>query len=101
VFLEPKNKGRVLIAFDGVDGEWDGKVLAHQRLLDGEKEDYLVEGAKEQRYVSLILRSGRWEAYPKGAPKEVELRYAKDASSKVDPAKIIARWQAQQKGDGR
>ncbi len=92
VFLEPKNENRVLIAFDGVDGEWDGKVIEHDRIVMGDKQDFRVRG---QKWVSLIERHGRFEAYPKGAKGDLSVSYSKEASEKTKPADIIARFTAQ------
>src|SRR5262245_60158028 len=50
VFLAPKTDNRVLIAFDGVDGVWDGRVLLHRREVNRDKEDYVLDGEK-LRYV--------------------------------------------------
>jgi hypothetical protein len=91
VFLEPMEANRVLIAFDGVDGEWNGKVLLHRREAQSGREDYRLAG---QTYVSLAMRYGRFEAYPKGAHDDLALKYSKNESDKADAARIVARYSA-------
>ena len=92
VYLEPKSENHVLIAFEGVDGEWDGQVLEHERVAWGDKEDFKLLG---KGYVSLVQRNGRFEAYPKGGKNPIHVRYSKEASAATKPEEIVARFLAQ------
>ena len=91
VYLEPRDQNQVLVKFDNVRGEWDGKVVLHELKTSGDKEDYLARS--EKHYVSVTQRAGSFEAYPKGDPKEIRLTYSDKESQAVKVEEIVAQYE--------
>ncbi len=89
--LEPRSENRFLIKFHRVEGDWDDRVLLHERRAYDGKEDYVV---KDEKWVSVVSRHGRYSAYPKGG-KELSVFFAEDASRSVDIGAIVEAYRKQ------
>lgn len=95
VFLEPRAKDQLLIKFQGVEGEWDDRVLRHQRVTLGrDRENYELLNVKgDPNYVSVVYRGGAYEVYPKGSKRmPVRMAYSEAESKLVEIGKIVAEY---------
>jgi hypothetical protein len=93
VYLEPYKRNRVLIKFEGVTGDWEGKVIMHTRENRPGVDDYraFIDG---QPYVSLVGRGGggrmRYELYVPGlASGPVAVTYDAEESKKTLGARVV------------
>ena len=78
--LEPRSENRFLIKFHRVEGEWDDKILMHERSAYDGKEDYALKG---ENYVSVVVRRGIYSVYPKGSRKELSVYFVEQDSNNV------------------
>ncbi len=90
--LEPRSENQFLIKFHRVEGEWDDKILLHERKVYDGKDDYAVKG---QSYISVVVRRGSYSVYPKGSRKELNVYYAEQESNAVDVAGIVDEYKKQ------
>lgn len=93
VFLEPIKRDRVLIKFEGVAGDWEGKVILHKRVQDSWSDDYET-AVKGERFVSLVGRSRQgvmsYKLYPLGIRTDgIALTYSAEESKKALGTKIV------------
>ena len=93
VFLEPYKRNRVLIKFEGVTGDWEGKILMHTRENRPGVDDYraFIDG---KPYVSLVegARGGtmRYELYAPGlASGPIAVSYDPEESKKALGARVV------------
>jgi hypothetical protein len=90
--LEPRSENQFLIKFHRVEGDWDDRVLLHERSGYDGKEDYKV---KDQNYISVVVRRGSYSVYPKGSRKELNVFFAEDLSNSVDVLGIVEEFRKQ------
>jgi hypothetical protein len=90
--LEPRSDNQFLIKFHRVEGDWDDRILLHERKMYDGKEDYTL---KEQNYVSVVMRRGRYSVYPKGSRKELNVFFAEEDSKNVDVLGIVEAFRKQ------
>jgi hypothetical protein len=90
--LEPRSENQFLIKFHRVEGDWDDRVLLHERSSYDGKEDYKV---KDQNYISVVVRRGSYSVYPKGSRKELNVFFAEDLSNSVDVQGIVEEFRKQ------
>jgi hypothetical protein len=90
--LEPRSDNQFLIKFHRVEGEWDDKILLHERKVYDGKEDYALKG---QNYISVVVRRGSYSVYPKGSRKELNVFFAEQESNNVDVAGVVDEYQKQ------
>jgi hypothetical protein len=90
--LEPRSENQFLIKFHRVEGEWDDKILLHERKVYDGKEDYALKG---QNYVSVVVRRGSYSVYPKSSRKELNVYFAEQESNNVDVAGIVDEYKKQ------
>lgn len=93
VYLEPLKRNRVLIKFEGVTGDWEGKVVLHKRLTAAWSDDYETM-VGDTHYVSLVGRSRQgvmsYELHPLGVPIQgIAVAYSAEESKKALGAKIV------------
>lgn len=98
VYLEPLRRNRVLIKFEGVTGDWEGKIIMHTRENRPGVDDYraFIEG---EPYVSLVGRAGngvmRYEVYVPGlASGPIALSYDADESKKTLGSRVVYEFTA-------
>ena len=84
--LEPRSENQFLIQFHRVEGDWDDKVVLHERRSYNDKEDYSVKG---ENYVSIAVRRGSYSVYPKGSRKELNVYFSEQDSNAVDVIGIV------------
>lgn len=90
--LEPRSENQFLIKFHRVEGEWDDRILLHERSIYNDKEDYTLKGEK---YVSVVARRGSYNVYPKGSRKELSVHFAEQDSRNIDVAAIVDEFKKQ------
>ena len=90
--LEPRSENQFLIKFHRVEGDWDDRILLHERKLYDGKEDYTL---KDQNYVSVVMRRGSYSVYPKGSRKELNVFFSEDESKNVDVLGIVEAFRKQ------
>ena len=90
--LEPRSDNQFLIKFHRVEGDWDDRILLHERKLYDGKEDYTL---KDQNYVSLVMRRGSYSVYPKGSRKELNVFFSEEESKNVDVLGIVEAFRKQ------
>jgi hypothetical protein len=90
--LEPRSDNQFLIKFHRMEGEWDDKILLHERKVYDGKEDYALKG---QNYISVVVRRGSYSVYPKGSRKELNVFFAEQESNNVDVAGVVDEYQKQ------
>jgi hypothetical protein len=90
--LEPRSENQFLIKFHRVEGDWDDRILLHERKAYDGKEDYAV---KDQNYVSVVMRRGSYSAYPKGSRKELNVFFSEEDSKNVDVLGIVEAYRKQ------
>ena len=96
VYLEPRDKNELLIKFENVEGEWDNKIILHQRVsLGGDKEDYRVKDSDPKKiYNSIVYRGYGYEVYLKGAKrKPLRVSYSEQDSKQVNVTEIVTEYQ--------
>lgn len=84
--LEPRSDNQFLIKFHRVEGDWDDRILLHERKMVDGKEDYTL---KDQNYVSVVKRRGSYSVYPKGSRKELNVFFSEEESKNVDVLGIV------------
>lgn len=79
VVAKVRNEDAYLVKFDGVQGEWNGRVVLHREAPAASGSDYFtdVSGA---RWVSIVVRNGETELYPHGGKGPIQIRYDDSAS---------------------
>lgn len=60
--LGPRSDNQFLIKFHRVEGNWDDRVVLHERKMYDGKEDYTV---KDQNYTSVVMCRVSYNVYPK------------------------------------
>ena len=90
--LEPRSENQFLIQFHRVEGDWDDKVLLHERRSYNDKEDYTAKG---ENYVSVAVRRGSYSVYPKGSRKELNVYFSEQDSKTVDVVGIVDAFKKQ------
>ncbi len=90
--LEPRSDNQFLIKFHRVEGDWDDRILLHERKIYDGKEDY---GVKDQSYVSVVMRRGSYNVYPKGSRKELKVFFSEEESKNVDVLGIVEAFRKQ------
>jgi hypothetical protein len=90
--LEPRSDNQFLIKFHRVEGDWDDRILLHERKLYDGKEDYTL---KDQNYVSVVMRRGTYSVYPKGSRKELNVFFSEEESKNVDVLGIVEAYRKQ------
>lgn len=90
--LEPRSENQFLIKFHRVEGDWDDRVLLHERKLYDGKEDYTL---KDQNYTSVVMRRGSYSVYPKGSRKELNVIFSEEESKNVDVLGIVEQFRKQ------
>ncbi|MDB4977748.1 MAG: hypothetical protein JWN48_6089 [Myxococcaceae bacterium] len=86
-----------LVQVLGLPSELTGKVLAYQRVQNGERLEYQTKWHGGDLYALVQERDASWHAYIPGSPSGYELSYAEDKSSSIDATAIQRTHQAQQK----
>ncbi|MCK5219478.1 hypothetical protein KAR10_08150 [bacterium] len=93
----PKSKLQILVLFEGIDHEWDGKIMIHQ-VVKGKKKTELVTTYNEEKLTTLVFpsRSSWWrgyvEAYLPGFDTEIVLGYVDEASKEVKTQHFLTRY---------
>jgi hypothetical protein len=90
--LEPRSENQFLIKFHRVEGDWDDRILLHERKTYNDKEDYTI---KDQNYISVVVRRGSYSVYPKGSRKELNVFFVEDLSNRVDVQGIVEEFRKQ------
>ena len=90
--LEPRSENQFLIKFHRVEGDWDDRILLHERKLYDGKEDYTL---KDQNYTSVVMRRGSYSVYPKGSRKELNVFFSEEESKGVDVLGIVEAFRKQ------
>ena len=90
--LEPRSENQFLIRFHRVEGEWDDRILQHERKMVDGKEDYAL---KDQNYTSVVMRRGSYSVYPKGSRKELNVVFSEEESKNVDVMGIVEAYRKQ------
>ncbi len=90
--LEPRSDNQFLIKFHRVEGDWDDRIVLHERTMYIDKEDYK---AKDQNYVSVAVRRGSYSVYPKGSRKELNVFFSEEESKNVDVLSIVETFRKQ------
>ena len=90
--LEPRSDNQFLIKFHRVEGDWDDRILLHERKIYDGKEDYTL---KDQNYVSVVMRRGAHSVYPKGSRKELNVFFSEEESKNVDVLGIVEAFRKQ------
>lgn len=90
--LEPRNDNQFLIRFHRVEGDWDDRIILHERTVYNDKEDYKV---KDQNFVSVAVRRGSYSVYPKGSRKELNVIFSEEESKNVDVLGIVEKFRKQ------
>jgi hypothetical protein len=98
VYLEPYKRNRVLIKFEGVTGDWEGKIIMHTRENRPGVDDYraFIDG---EPYVSLVGRARggtmRYELYAPGlASGPVAVTYNAEESKKTLGSRVVYEFTA-------
>jgi hypothetical protein len=88
VLVKVKNDDAYLLKFDGVPGDWNGRVVVHREARAGSGSDYFtdVSGA---RWVSIVVRDGATELYPHGGRGPIPVRYDESASRSASPRALL------------
>lgn len=88
VLAKVRNEDAYLVKFDGVRGDWNGRVVLHREIPAGSGSDYFtdVSGA---RWVSIVVRDGATELYPHGGRGPIPLRYDETASKSASPGSLL------------
>ncbi len=105
VYLEPSETGDVLIKFEDVDGEWNGKVLMHKRNIMsnwGPPQEDFATIVDDGSWVSMYVRGTRTDSngdkYPntevtaKGGHAEFRVRYSESESKATDAEAVIRQF---------
>lgn len=90
--LEPRSDNQFLIKFHRVEGDWDDRILLHERKMVDGKEDYTL---KDQNYISVVMRRGSYSVYPKGSRKELNVFFSEEESKNVDVLGIVEAFRKQ------
>lgn len=98
VYLEPLRRNRVLIKFEGVTGDWEGKIIMHTRENRPGADDYRAFIAGEP-YISLVgrARNGamRYEVYVPGlASGPIAVTYDPEESKKTLGSRVVYEFTA-------
>ncbi|HEX5661492.1 MAG TPA: hypothetical protein VFX59_30090 [Polyangiales bacterium] len=88
--------GAALVDVEGLASELTGKVLAYQRVENGDRLEYRTKWHGRDLYALVKERDGRWVAYIPGAQNGHDLTYVEDESAKVDATTIQRTHQAQE-----
>jgi hypothetical protein len=89
--------GSALVQVLGVASELSGKVLAYQRVQNGDRLEYRSKWHGRDLYALVQERDGGWVAYVPGAQRAFPLTYAEDKTSSVDATVLQRTHQAEQK----
>jgi hypothetical protein len=94
VLVKVKNDDAYLLKFDGVPGDWNGRVVVHREARAGSGSDYFtdVSGA---RWVSIVVRDGATELYPHGGRGPIQVRYDESASRSASPRALLDQLRSQ------
>jgi hypothetical protein len=94
VFLDPVDKGQVLVKFAGTGTAWDGKVFLQQVRPAGRGEDFVAQvGGSE--YVTMVSRDHSYEIYPPGHHDGIGVGYSEGDSKATDAAQVLRDYEAQ------
>jgi hypothetical protein len=77
-----------LVRVLGLQSELTGKVLAYQRVQNGERLEYRTKWHGGDLYAVVKERDGRWRAYIPGAPNAYDLEYVEVKSAAIDTTTI-------------
>lgn len=98
VYLEPLRRNRVLIKFEGVTGDWEGKIIMHTRENRPGADDYraFIDG---EPYISLVGRARggamRYEVYVPGlASGSIAVKYDAEESKKTLGSRVVYEFTA-------
>lgn len=93
VLLEPPDSGRVLIRFEAFEGgEWNGRVILHEKKGSGDREQFLTDQLDRP---SVVLKWGTLETQPPGCDREYFMHYDARDSESVDAQAIIEEYERQ------
>jgi hypothetical protein len=88
--------GQALVDVEGIASELTGKVLAYERVENGDRLEYRTKWHGRDLYALVKERDGRWVAYIPGAQHGYDLTYVEDKSAQVDGSRIQRAHQALQ-----
>ena len=74
VTVLPEASNRVLIKFEGIRGEWDGKTLLHWVQPQGPDTTFYKTSVDGEEWTSVTFNRGGYDVYPKG-DHEFAVRY--------------------------
>jgi hypothetical protein len=88
VLAKIRNEDAYLVKFDGIPGEWNGRVILHREAPAGSGSDYFTDvgGA---RWVSLVVRDGDSALYPHGGKGPIHVRYDESASKSASAQHLL------------
>lgn len=84
-FLEPRARNELLIKFEGIEGEWNNKVLRHKRIVfERDHENFELWTARgAPNYVSIVNRASVYDVFPMGAGRPLRVVHDSDASQRA------------------
>jgi hypothetical protein len=94
VLAKVRNEDAYLVKFNGVRGDWNGRVILHREVPAGSGTDYFtdVSGA---RWVSIVVRNGETELYPRGDRGPIPVGYDESASKAASAQGLLDQLRTQ------
>ena len=92
--VDVKGTGEALVAFDGVGGEFEGKVFLAKVEGYGEKVDYRTD-YDDRKYVVVTRRESNYDIYPPESSDGISVKFNTKISENTKAQDVLKRFQQQ------